>query len=117
MNISERLEKFTEFRKLVQAGDLNTLGIAGTLGISKNSVYNWRKRLRTEQTQLVQQSISEKQTPQSFSRVIVSPAPVSAPASSIEIVIKNNIVIRIPDQSPSTLQTILNSISQWGFAQ
>jgi transposase-like protein len=117
MNVSERLEKFTEFRKLVEDGNLNTLGIAGTLGISKNTVYNWRKKLRTERTQPVQQSISEKQTPQSFSRVVVSPAPVSAPASSIEIVIKNNIVIRIPDHSPSTLQTILDSISQWGCAE
>jgi transposase-like protein len=114
MNVSERLEKFTEFRKLVKDGNRDTLGIARTLGISKNTVYNWRKRLRTERTQPVQQSTSEKQTPQLFSRVVVSPAPVSAPASSIEIVIKNNIIIRIPDHSPSTLQTILDSFSQWG---
>jgi len=117
MNVSERLEKFTEFRKLVQVGDLNTLGIAEALRICKNTVYNWRKRLRTEGTQPIQQSISEMQTPQSFSRVVVSPAPVSAPASTIEIVIKNNIVIRIPDHSPSTLQTILDSISQWRCAE
>jgi hypothetical protein len=114
MNISERLEKFTEFRKLIQEGNLNTLGIAGTLRISKNTVYNWRKKIRTETSQPREQSISENQTLQSFSRVVVSPAPVSTPASPIEIVIKNNIVIRIPDHSPSTLQTILDSISQWG---
>ncbi len=116
MNISERLEKFTEFRKLIQEGNLNTLGIAGTLKISKNTVYNWRKKLRTETLQPLQhqQSISEKQTLQSFSRVAVSPVPVSALASPIEIVIKNSVVIRIPDHSSSTLQTILDSISQWG---
>lgn len=117
MNVSERLEKFTEFRKLVKDRNLNTLEIAGKLGISKNTVYNWRKKLRTERTQSLQQSISEKLVSQTFSRVVVSPAPVSAPVSSIEIVVKNNIVIRIPDHSPSTLQTILNCISQWGHAE
>jgi hypothetical protein len=106
MKALEKQAKFNEFRKLTQDGNLSSVLIAKQLGITLNTVYNWRKKLRLE-----------KQSAQpSFSRVVVSPGPEQACPSFVEIVIGNNIVFRIPDQSSRiTLQTILDNISHWGF--
>jgi hypothetical protein len=114
MRATDRQVKFNEFQKLIQDGNLNPIEIAKHLGIAMNTVYNWRKKLRLE-TQSAQQIAAEKAQP-SFSRVVVSPIPEISRSSFIEIVIGNNIVFRIPDQSPqATLQTILDSITHWKF--
>jgi hypothetical protein len=48
MKESERKRKFNEFLHLSQEGILGSTEIAGKIGISINTLYNWRKRLRTE---------------------------------------------------------------------
>jgi transposase-like protein len=114
MKATARQEKFNEFRKLTQESTLSSIAISEQIGISKNTVYNWRKRLRLEIQ--ASQSSSSQVSPPLFTRVVVQPGPHSQPSSSacIEITVGNNIVFRVPDlPSQAALQTILDSISQW----
>ena len=112
MKAAERQVKFNEFRKLTQESTLSSIAIAGQISVSKNTVYNWRKRLRLEMQ--ISQSVSSQVSPLLFTRVVVEPSPHPQPPSCIEIIVGNNIVFRIPDQSSqAALQTILDSISQW----
>ena len=115
MKATARQEKFNEFRKLTQESTLSSIAIAEQIGISKNTVYNWRKKLRLEIQ--APQSSSSQISPPIFTRVVVQSSPHSQPSPSacIEIIAGNNIVFRIPDQpSQAALQTILDSIRQWG---
>ena len=108
MKESERETKFNEFLHLSQEGILGSSEIAGKIGISINTLYNWRKRLRTETHPLQQQkSVQQSPTP-SFSRVIPEQKNNKAASSFIEINVGNSAVIRIPEHiSPDILRTIL----------
>jgi transposase-like protein len=50
MKGSQRVQKFNEFKKLHQTGQLRSSEIVSKLGISTNTLYNWRRRIRTEVT-------------------------------------------------------------------
>jgi hypothetical protein len=113
MKATEREEKFNQFRDLLQEGCLNSVKIAQHLGISKNTVYNWRKKLRIE-GQSLPDTLSAQQ-PSIFSRVVVPSLAGYHTTSFIEISLRDTIHFRIPEQTNrTTLQTILDSISQWG---
>jgi len=55
MKEAERERKFNEFLRLSQEGILGSTEIADKIGISINTLYNWRKRLRTDTHPLQQQ--------------------------------------------------------------
>ena len=66
----ERRRKFNEFTRLSQEGVSGTVEIARKLGVSINTVYNWRKRLPAK-TIRIKESSSEQGHPlpdHSFSR-------------------------------------------------
>lgn len=109
MKEAERERKFNEFLRLSQEGILGSSEIAGKIGISINTLYNWRKRLRTE-TQPLQQQKSVQQLPvPSFTRVTPGSKSNRAVSSFIEISVGNTTVIRIPEHiSPDILRVILD---------
>lgn len=115
MNASERKRKFNEFLRITQEGILTPSEIVRKLGISINTLYNWRKRLHTE-TDPIQKQVSPVLPEPLFSRVAIEPErhPAIAP-SFIEITIGNILVLRVPPQSSSdVLHTILDHYSILG---
>jgi len=108
MKEAERKRKFNEFLHLSQEGNLCSSEIVRKLGISINTFYNWRKRLRTE-TYPMQQPKSVQQIPApSFSRIVLEQTNNRTAASFIEINVGNTAVIRIPERvSPDILRAIL----------
>ena len=108
MKESERKRKFNEFLHLSQEGILGSTEIAGKIGISINTLYNWRKRLRTETHPLQHQKSGQKIPLPSFSRVILEQKNNKSSSPFIEINIGNSTVIRIPEHiSPDILRAIL----------
>lgn len=108
MKEAERKKKFNEFLRLSQEGILGSTEMASKIGISINTLYNWRKRLRTETHSLQQQKpVSQLPLP-SFSRVILEQKNIKAASPFIEINVGNSAVIRIPEHvSPDILRIIL----------
>lgn len=115
MNVAERDAKFDEFKRLHQAGQLRSHEIASTLGISKNTLYNWRKRLNTAIAGAKPGLSQEKSASTLFTRII-SGGNSSAPSTSlfIEITLGSSIVVRIPaTMQPQSLQQIVAMVLQW----
>ena len=108
MKEAEREIKFNEFLRLSQEGILGSTEIAGKIGISINTLYNWRKRLRTETHPLQQQKPVPQIPLPSFSRVVLEKRNNKTASSFIEINVGNSAVIRIPEHvSPDILRIIL----------
>ena len=109
MKVAERKRKYKEFVRISQMGTLGSSETAQKLGISINTLYNWRKRLRTE-SQSIPKSVQPK--PDSpFSKIAIEPPlHIVDDQSFIEVTIGNTIVMRIPTDLPGdTLHTILVS--------
>jgi hypothetical protein len=92
MKAIERQEKFNQFRDLLQDGSLNSITIAKHLGISKNTVYNWRKKIRLEGQCLPDTFPAQK--PSVFSRIVVPSLPGYPTTSFIEITLQDTIQFR-----------------------
>jgi hypothetical protein len=114
MNGAERLAKFDEFKRLHKAGQLKSHEIVSKLGISKNTLYNWRKRLKAGIAANKPGIIHENSLSSLFTRVISQNKPVPLISRFIEITIGSSITIRIPETvQPQSLQQIFAMISQW----
>lgn len=107
MKEAERKRKFNEFLRLTQEGISGSSEIARKLGISINTLYNWRKRLQVEAHPIQLQKAVQPIPAPSFSRVVLEQKNNRA-ASFIEISVGNTAVIRIPEHvSPDILRAIL----------
>jgi transposase-like protein len=115
MRAIERVEKFNEFKRMHQAGQLRSHQIVSKLGISKNTLYNWRKKLKTEISTLKPGFSQEKSASTLFTRVISQGASVQPSTPRfIEITVGSSIVVRIPEtMQQQSLQQIFAMISQW----
>jgi hypothetical protein len=114
MNGAERLAKFEEFKRLHKAGQLQSHEIVSKLGISTNTLYNWRKRLKTEIVTNRPVFPHENSLSSFFTKVIPQGRPSPLISRCIEITVGSSIVIRIPEtMQPQSLQQIFAMISQW----
>jgi transposase-like protein len=115
MKAAERDEKFNEFKRMHQTGQLRSHQIASKLGISKNTLYNWRKKLKTEIASLKPGLSQEKSASPLFTRIISQrTSEQSSTCRFIEITVGNSIVVRVPETlQPQSLQQIFAMISQW----
>jgi hypothetical protein len=112
MKALERKEKFNEFARILQEGTLGSSEIASKLCISINTLYNWRKRIRTEcrGAQKANRPVSP------FSKIAFKPQPDPTNQSFIEINIANTIVMRIPSNvSVDNLHAILDHFTNRGM--
>jgi transposase-like protein len=110
MKESERKKKFNEFVKISQEGILGSSATAKKLGISINTLYNWRKRMRAEDNRLSATASQHSLSIPSFSKVAVNGNHTVTP--TVEITIANTIVMRIPSQVLSdVLPAILNNVA------
>jgi hypothetical protein len=111
----ERVQKFNEFKKLHQTGQLRSSEIVSKLGISLNTLYNWRRRIRTEVTGNNPTPILKPAALPIFTKIIPQIATSKQLISPfIEIVIGATMVIRIPETlQPESLQQILDSVARW----
>lgn len=114
MNGAERITKFDEFKRLHNAGQLRSHEIVSKLGISKNTLYNWRQRLKAENVAHKPGFLRENSLPSLFTRVIPQARSAQLISHYIEITVGCSIVIRIPEtMQPESLQQIFAMISQW----
>jgi Transposase. len=110
MKVSQREKKFTRFLKIEQEGVYGSNETARKLGISINTLYNWRNLLRSNtKSSLITTAVKAQPSP-SFTRVSVEPQyQVSPEQSFIEIIVGNTIVMRIPSSiQTGTLHAILD---------
>jgi transposase-like protein len=118
MKESERVRKFNEFKKLHQAGQLQSHEIVAQLGISKNTLYNWRKRLRDELTGKKHTHSQEDATLPSFTKIVPQTRTMPPISHYIEIAIGSTMVIRIPETLQShSLQQIFDMIARWDYCR
>lgn len=104
----ERKRKFTDFLQLSQEGVLGSTELARKLGISINTLYNWRKRLHTENYSIQRQKSVQQSPVPSFSRITLGSQKHRSLPSFIEVSVGNSTVIRIPEHvSPEILRVIL----------
>lgn len=114
MNGTERVEKFEEFKRLHNAGQLSSHQIVSKLGISKNTLYNWRKRLKTELSGNNPGFLRGNSLSSLFTRIIPQNRSAQLMSRYIEITVGSSIVIRIPETvQPQSLQQIFAMVSQW----
>lgn len=115
MKGSERVRKFNEFKRLHHAGQLRASEIVGKLGISKNTLYNWQKRLRAPTTENKTVHAQTNAVLPSFTKIIPQTG-VKPPISHyIEIAVGSSMVIRIPEALlQQSLQQIFDTIARWG---
>lgn len=115
MKASERAEKFTRFKELHLSGQLRTPEIISQLGISKNTLYNWRKRVNDGSKETKQSAaMANTSSFPSFTKIIPQPKPAPSISHHIEISIGNSIVIRIPETLQShSLQQIFRTLAHW----
>lgn len=121
MNVTERKKKFNEFLRISQEGILGSSEIVRKLGISINTLYNWRKRIRAK-THPIQKPVPQAQVlPEPFfSKVAIESKghPIVAAPSFIEIAIGNAIVLRVPSQvSADVVHAILDHCAIRGQLQ
>jgi transposase-like protein len=111
----ERVQKFNEFKKLHQSGLLRSSEIVSKLGISTNTLYNWRKRLKAEVTGNKPTLLLKPATLPLFTKITPQTTnPKQSFSSFIEIVVGATMVIRIPDTVlPESLQQILGTVARW----
>ncbi len=108
MKEAERKRKFTDFLQLSQEGVLGSTELARKVGISINTLYNWRKRLHTENYSIQRQKSVQQSPVPSFSRITLEPQKHRSVSSFIEVSVGNSAVIRIPEHvSPEILRVIL----------
>ncbi len=110
MKVSQREKKFTRFLKIEQEGVYGSNETARKLGISINTLYNWRKLLRSNtKSSLITTAVKAQPSP-SFTRVSVEPQHHAFHEQSfIEIAVGNTVVLRIPSNiQPDTLHAILD---------
>jgi transposase-like protein len=114
MKASQRIKKFREFEKLHLAGQLRSHEIISTLGISKNTLYNWRKRLKIGNAINTSVHSPADTAFPSFTKIIPRSTTVQPSIPHcIEIAIGTSVVIRIPETlQPQSLQQIVAMIVQ-----
>jgi transposase-like protein len=115
MKGSERVQKFNEFKKLHQTGQLRSSEIVSKLGISINTLYNWRRIIRTEVTGNKPTPILKPAALPIFIKIIPQTATSKQSISPfIEIVVGASMVIRIPETlQPESLLKILDAVARW----
>lgn len=114
MNGAERIAKFEEFKRLQKTGQLQSHEIVSKLGISKNTLYNWRQRLKAENVTHKPGFLRENGLSSLFTRVIPQERSAQLISRYIEITVGSSIVIRIPEtMQPQSLQQVFAMISQW----
>ena len=115
MNGTERVMKFEEFKRLHNAGQLSSHQIVSKLGISKNTLYNWRQRLKAESVAHKPGFLRENSLSSLFTRVIPQDRSAQLISRYIEITVGSSIVIRIPETiQPQSLQQVFTMISTMG---
>jgi hypothetical protein len=115
MTASERGQKFTRFKELQQAGQLSSQEIVNQLGISKNTLYNWRKRLKTMPGQAIPLTNHLDSAFPRFTKIIPQQKTSPSVCHCIEIAIGSTTIIRIPETLDDRyLQQLFTIIEGWG---
>jgi predicted DNA-binding transcriptional regulator AlpA len=113
MKGTERVRKFNEFKKLHHAGHLRSSEIVKKLGISKNTFYNWQKRLHGTVTGSKTVHVREDSAFPSFTKIIPQTGVVSPVSHAIEIAVGSTMVIRIPEALlQQSLRQVFTAIEQ-----